>query len=198
MNAAAGARLRSTCGRDIPLAVDRWLAEPALEEQRVLDLALPAVLDVGCGPARHTLALARRGVPSLGVDSSPGMARLARHRGAAVLRRSVFDRLPGEGAWGTILLLDGNIGIGGDPRTLLRRVRALLRRGGRVLVEVDPPGTGSVAVVARIEHDAGRSGWFRWAQVGADAIESLAAGAGLALEDVWTAGHRWFARIDAP
>src|SRR6266487_1898037 len=35
------------------------------------------VLDVGCGPGRHALALARRGIDVVGVDRSPDFLRLA-------------------------------------------------------------------------------------------------------------------------
>lgn len=53
---------------------------------------------------------------AVGLDVTPGMVRLARTRGAPVLRGSVFEDL--TGGWGTVLLLDGNIGIGGG-RVLL-------------------------------------------------------------------------------
>jgi SAM-dependent methyltransferase len=44
-----------------------------------LDLAPgQRVLDVGCGPGRHALALARRGVEVIGVDRSDTFVRLAR------------------------------------------------------------------------------------------------------------------------
>ena len=67
----------------------------------------------------------------LGIDVTPVALDVARARGALVLERSVFDRVPGAGRWGTALLLDGNIGIGADPAVLLRRVAALLRPAGR-------------------------------------------------------------------
>ncbi|HZU74007.1 MAG TPA: methyltransferase domain-containing protein, partial [Acidimicrobiales bacterium] len=35
------------------------------------------VLDVGCGPGRHSLALAARGVRSVGVDRAEAFVRLA-------------------------------------------------------------------------------------------------------------------------
>jgi hypothetical protein len=43
-----------------------------------------------------------------------------------------------------VLLLDGNIGIGGDPHRLLRRVRELLTPTGRLLVELDVDGVTAV------------------------------------------------------
>lgn len=76
------------------------------------------VLDVGCGQGRLVAELNARGIVALGVDVSRQAVNLAAARGACVLRRNVTDRLPLEGRWGTILLADGNIGIGGDVDTL--------------------------------------------------------------------------------
>lgn len=188
-----GPGLRSDRGDLLPLHVDRWFAEPSVAERDVLDRALAPVLDVGCGPARHTLALLARGIRAVGVDVAPGAVRIARRRGAPVLHRSIFDRLPDEGRWGAVLLLDGNIGIGGDPAALLRRIRRVLRPGGRALVEVEAPGTPTESFRARFE---GRGTWFPWARVGIDALPALARGVGLAVAEVWTAEGRWFGRLD--
>src|SRR5205085_5771582 len=115
------------------------------------DRALGPVLDVGCGPGRHVVALGRRGVMGLGVDVTPAAVEMAHSRGALVLHRSIFDRLPGTGRWGSALLVDGNVGIGGDAVALLRRLAALLRSGGRALIEVAGPGEVSRRVEVRIE-----------------------------------------------
>jgi hypothetical protein len=61
--------------------------------------------------------------------------RQARRRGATAIHGDVFQPLPGEGLWRHILLADGNIGIGGDPDTLLARTRQLLAPGGTALIE---------------------------------------------------------------
>jgi SAM-dependent methyltransferase len=178
--------------------VDRWFAPPAPEEDAVLDLALPAALDIGCGPARHALALAGRGVRTLGIDSEEAAVGLARSRGARVLRRSVFDRIPHAGSWGSALLLDGNVGIGGDPVALFARVRQLLRPGGRALIEVEAPGTDTALLEVRTETGHGDpSRWFGWAEVGTDDLPDLAALTSFSLESVWEAGGRWFSRLDA-
>ncbi|MEX0755543.1 MAG: class I SAM-dependent methyltransferase [Actinomycetota bacterium] len=191
--------LRSTCGRGIVLHVERWVAHPPAEEDRVLDRALGPVLDVGCGPARHTLELVRRGISARGLDSSRELVRLARRRGAPVLLGSVFAPLPEEGRWGTVLLLDGNVGIGGDPDRLLRRVRELTCPGGRVLVETEPPATGSHRLEVVLEIDGSRqTDPFPWALVAADDLDVPAGGAGLRPAERWEEEGRWFARLDAP
>lgn len=196
MRAAVAAVLRTSDGTALALPVDRWRRPPTDEEARVLDRAAPPVLDVGCGPGRHTWELASRGVMSLGVDASPVAVRLARRIGAPVLERSVFGNVPGTGRWGTALLLDGNVGIGGNPVALLRRVAALLAPAGRALVEVEPPGVAARTVRARVERGPERGPWFPWALVGADDVGSLGGLAGFAHTELLTAGGRWFAQLD--
>ncbi len=59
----------------------------------------------------------------------------------------MFARIPGSGTWGSALLLDGNIGIGGAPDALLVRLRQLLCAGGEVLVELAPAGPVQQTVI---------------------------------------------------
>ena len=189
--------LRSRCGKVISLPSARWWAEPADEEASVLDLAIGPALDLGCGPGRHCAALSSRGIRAVGVDSSSAAVAAARARGAEVVHRSVFDRLPDEGRWASALLLDGNVGIGGDPHGLFRRARALLRVDGRLLVEVEGPGVAIQRLHVRAELPGGATEWFPWACVGVDGLGELADGAELLLESLWTEAGRWFARLDA-
>ncbi len=194
--ARAPLRLRTDGGCELPLHVERWFAPPSAAEHDLLTRAVPDVLDIGCGPGRHTIALLAASVAALGVDVSARAVRGARARGAPVLRASVFERLPGEGTWGTALLLDGNVGIGGDPRLLLDRMRALLRPGGRVLAELDPPGTTTERLRVAVETRGQRSDWFAWARVSVDGLGSLAAAARLRVAETWTGEGRWFGRLE--
>lgn len=50
----------------------------------------------------------------------------------------VFGSVPMEGRWATVLVFDGNVGIGGDPIRPLTRCRQLTNADGQVLVEVEP------------------------------------------------------------
>jgi SAM-dependent methyltransferase len=185
--------VRSSDGRTWPLPLERYLGRLTAADEDVLSRATGPVLDAGCGPGRHVLALARRGILALGVDVSPVAVRIARERGAPVRQASVFDRIPGAGAWGTALLLDGNIGIGGRPVALLARLALLLRSDGLVLVELDPHGTPSETTLMRLEADGVVSDWFHWAHVSADAIGAHALAAGLAVKETWEVEGRWFA-----
>jgi SAM-dependent methyltransferase len=190
-------RGRRSDGTIIPLALERWLGSLTAADGAVLDRARAPVLDVGCGPGRHVLALARRGHLALGVDIAPTAVRLARLRGARVIEASVFARIPGAGTWGSALLLDGNIGIGGEPDALLARLRRLLRPAGEVLVELAPPGVVATSERIRLEVDGRHSRSFAWAYVGTDAIDAVARTAGFGVRERWQHERRWFARLVA-
>lgn len=185
---------RASDGARHELAVDRWAGPATEEERRLLQGLRPAVLDIGCGPGRIAAALAGQGVPSLGIDVSPAALASAAGSGAIVLERSVFDPLPGEGRWATTLLLDGNVGIGGDPGRLLRRVIRLLDHDGSAMVEVGRPGVPSWCDRVRLLPAHGEAGpWFRWAWVGADDIGGLAGDAGFGSCEVRRCGQRHIA-----
>lgn len=192
-----GLRLRAVTrhGATIALPVARWLGPPTAAEDEALAGVEGPALDIGCGPGRHVAALHRRGVLAVGVELATDAARLARSRGALVIEGSVFSPLPGEGTWRSALLLDGNIGIGGRPRTLLRRVCSLLAPEGHALVELDPPGVPATQHEVRLEAGDQVSAWFPWATMGADAVEGVAGGAGLAVSALWERERRWFARL---
>jgi SAM-dependent methyltransferase len=187
--------LRLSNGTVAPLELSRWLGPADETDEHLLSTISGPVLDVGCGPGRHLHALAKRGVFALGVDLSPVAVDLARGRGGRAIVGSIFDELPGAGTWRTALLLDGNIGIGGEPERLLTRVGALLRTRGHVLVELDPPGCATTTLTARLERGREVSHWFRWARVSFDDIELVAHAAGYDALDRWEHGNRWFAQL---
>ncbi|GAC1517706.1 MAG: class I SAM-dependent methyltransferase [Acidimicrobiales bacterium] len=193
---AATIQLRDDRGDVLTLEPARWHGPVTAAERALLATLRGPVLDVGCGPGRIVEAAIRIGVVALGVDPAPAAVALARERGCPVLQRSVFDPVPGEGRWGSALLWDGNIGIGGDPVQLLRRCRGLVRAEGRIIVELEPPGTRSRRCRARLERGEQASGWFGWSVVGTDAIAALAADAGLITDAISiVADGRWFAPL---
>ena len=148
LNAAGGGpphqgRLRRADGRLEPLPLAQWLGPVDAADADLLDRVEGSALDIGCGPGRHVAALREAGHPGLGIDLSPVAVSITRERGADAILGSVFEHVPDAGSWGTALLLDGNIGIGGRPAALLRRARELLAPDGAVLAELDPPGAWS-------------------------------------------------------
>jgi len=181
-------------GSRTPLQVDSWLhVRPG--DGSIVDRCSGPTLDVGSGPGRLTVALAERGIPALGIDITPYAVHLARAAGALTLLRDVFGRVPGAGRWMTVLLADGNIGIGGDPVVLLRRVSELLTPLGQALIEVQPPGSALRREQVRLRHGGRTSVWFPWAYVGVDQIAEVARNAGLSAAETWSADGRWFTSL---
>ncbi len=97
------------------------------------------VLDVGCGPGRHAVALARRGVEVHGVDVSARFVELAR---AAAPAGATFERLDAralpfdEEFDAALSLCQGGFGLlGGDGEgTVLAGMARALRPGGVLAV----------------------------------------------------------------
>ncbi|MCI0633966.1 MAG: class I SAM-dependent methyltransferase [Actinobacteria bacterium] len=100
------------------------------------------VLDVGCGPGRHALALARRGLRVTGVDLSPDFVALAR---AAACEEGLEARFEvgdvRELAYDSefdaaICLCQGGFGLlgGHDDADIIERIVRAVRPGGAVAI----------------------------------------------------------------
>lgn len=134
-----------------------------------------------------------RGHRVLGIDIASAAVAQARARGVFALQRDVFSPLPAEGRWDTVLLADGNVGIGGDPLALLERSRELLTPGGRVVVDLAEPGQGVRTEWLSLSSATGVSHPFPWATVAADAIGPIAREAGFSGGVSHQESGRWFA-----
>ena len=195
-------------GRARHIDTDRWHSKASDADREVLDRAESPVIDIGCGPGRLVAELVDSGLDALGIDCSPTAVNQTALRGAPVLRASVFEPLPRMGQWRTALLLDGNVGIGGDPVALLRRCAQLLAPEGRVLIETEAPHVvghrGRFRVMAGPDVTVSKqpgiplqvtSASFSWATVSARQVAGLASSSGFELTEVWTADRRWFAEL---
>jgi len=100
------------------------------------------VLDIGCGPGRHALALARRGIAVHGVDLSDTFVGLARQAAEAEGLPATFQVLDvrdlafaGEYD-AAICLCQGGFGLlgGADDAEVVSRITAAVRPGGGVLL----------------------------------------------------------------
>lgn len=107
-----------------------------------------SVLDLGCGPGLYASRLAALGHRCRGVDFSPASVRYARERAAADgsactyvegdLRQADFGR---DHDLAMLLYGELNVFAPDDARRILRKARAALRPGGRLLVEPHPLAT---------------------------------------------------------
>jgi SAM-dependent methyltransferase len=115
--------------QEVDFLVDALGLEPGMQ-----------VLDVGCGPGRHSLALARRGLTVVGVDHSPEFVELARNAAAAEHLAATFAELDVRNLAydaefdATICLCQGGFGLlgGRDEATVFARIARTLHPGGRL------------------------------------------------------------------
>jgi SAM-dependent methyltransferase len=188
--------LRRADGWLLLLEVERWCSAADAADLEVVRRCEGAVLDVGCGPGRLVAELAARGRPVLGIDVSEAAVDRTIGLGGQALRRSVFEPLPAEGRWGTALLIDGNVGIGGDPRALLARMARLLVPGGLLIAETVAGGDVDERVHVHVTDAQGAAGTpFPWARLGTPALLRHARRTGWRAVDRWTTDGRAFVAL---
>ncbi len=176
--------------------VGRWIADADFADLSLLSSVTGPVIDIGCGPGRMVRAARDLGLETLGVDVSPTAIAIARDAGLSVLRASVFDDIPGEGTWQTALLVDGNIGIGGDVDQLLSRCRQLIATDGEIVIELHAEADHDRTFTARLVDSRGNeSAVFPWAEIGLHALVRRASALGLVLRQAWELDERIFCRL---
>lgn len=199
--------LRRSDGWLLPLEVERWCSDAGSADLSALHRCEGPVLDIGCGPGRLVAELSALGHRALGIDVSEAAVARTRRIGGSALLRSVFDPLPGEGRWGTVLLVDGNIGIGGDPAALLDRAADLLSTGGLLIAETSPL---DIDERVQVHLDDGRrtpaertapgpaDRPFPWARIGTPALLRYADACGWRPADQWSVEGRAFVSLRRP
>lgn len=97
------------------------------------------LLDVGCGPGRHAVALAQRGLAVTGVDVSRVFLDLAAEQArASNVSASFFEvdarRMPFDEEFDAVIsICQGAFGLmGADDSVVLRRMTEALKPGGRM------------------------------------------------------------------
>jgi SAM-dependent methyltransferase len=183
-------------GRRHLMDIGRWNADADDADLTLLSSVTGPVLDIGSGPGRMVRAAMNLGLDALGIDVSPTAVDVARALGGSFLQRSIFDPLPGEGTWQTALLVDGNIGIGGDVPTLIARCRDLLAPSGEIVIELDGDPDHEEQYLAEVVDSRGRrSASFRWAAIGRNRLALMLPTLGLDLIQSWELSARSFCRL---
>jgi len=191
--------LERTTGSDassLMMDVARWNSEADHVDLTLLRSATGPLLDIGCGPGRMVQAALDVGLEVLGIDVSPTAIAIARESGLPVELCSVFEPVQGEGAWQTVLLVDGNIGIGGDVPALLQRCMELVALDGEIVVELHADrDMNSIYTGRLVGADGGQSESFPWAQIGLNAMVEVADELDLRVRQAWELGGRTFCRL---
>jgi SAM-dependent methyltransferase len=142
------------------------------------------VLDLGAGAGRSSLYLHGRGLPVTAVDASPGAVEVCRRRGVADVRLGDVNDPPADQLWAGVLLLCGNLGLGGSwegNRQLLARL-AELAAPGAVLVGDSVTPDGPARVVLRIRYRNLVTPWWPQYNIPAEQMAALVDGTGWRLE----------------
>jgi SAM-dependent methyltransferase len=127
---------------------NRALVEQVVERITSVVATPGPVVDLGCGPGAHVLALARRGYDVVGLDGSPGMVEVARARAdrdqvdAAFNVADVGAPLPfaDESLGGVLAVLV--VQHLPKPEAFIAEIRRCLRPGGHLLITA-PTGKGT-------------------------------------------------------
>lgn len=142
------------------------------------------VLDLGAGAGRAALYLQGRGLAVTAVESSPAAAEVCRRRGVLDARVGDLNEPPSDQRWGTILLLCGNLGLGGSwvgNRRLLRRLAAVAAPGALLIGDsVNYEGRSEIGL--RIRYRELVTPWWRQRNVSAPEVADLVAGTGWTVE----------------
>jgi glycosyltransferase A (GT-A) superfamily protein (DUF2064 family)/SAM-dependent methyltransferase len=188
----ADAPQRADRSGPLRLELERWRSEADIVDQLVVARCEAPIVDLGCGPGRMVRALHESGRAALGVDISSVAVARSRAGGGLALRRHIDEPLPAEGRWGTALLLDGNIGIGGDVASLLERCRGLVAPGGLIICEVDHDPDRNDTRSVRLRSQRAESVPFAWAAVGTRSLQRAAGPLDLLVVEEWHTGGRDF------
>jgi SAM-dependent methyltransferase len=99
------------------------------------------VLDVGCGPGRHTIALARAGITMIGVDVSRKFLDIAAENArSAGVGAGFFEvdarQMPFDGEFDAVIsICQGAFGLmGRDDPVVMKRMAEAVKPGGRVVL----------------------------------------------------------------
>ena len=142
------------------------------------------VLDLGAGAGRASLYLHERGLPVTAVDASPGAVEVCRRRGVGDVRLGDVNDPPADQRWAGVLLLCGNLGLGGSwegNRRLLARLAGLAAPGA-VLVGDSVTPDGPARVVLRIRYRNLVTPWWPQYNIPAERMAALVGGTGWRLE----------------
>lgn len=142
------------------------------------------VLDLGAGAGRASLHLQDRGLDVTAVESSPGAVEVCRLRGVRDVRIGDLNDPPTDKVWRAVLLLCGNLGLGGSWEGNRRLLRTLADRSepGALLIGDSVNVEGRAEIGLRIRYSGSVTPWWRQRNVSAGEIPELVRETGWAVD----------------
>lgn len=142
------------------------------------------VLDLGAGAGRAGLWLQERGFEVTSVEASPLAARVCRSRGLSDVRLGDLNDPPDDRHWSAVLLLCGNLGLGGSHtgvRQLLARLASICAPEAVLVGDtVEPPHPGAFQL--RIRYKDAATPWWDQYNIPIAEIPAVVEGTGWVLD----------------
>jgi SAM-dependent methyltransferase len=178
----------------------------SVTDKEAMSLTEDLVLDVGCGPGRHSLYLQSKGLDVVSMDISPLMIRVASRRGVRAPILAAAPWIPfKEESFGTIILMFNGFGICGgyeETTVLLMELKRVLKLDGRILASSRHPtltenklhlkyhelnrrrGFPAGLVTIRMEYAGENGDWFQLLMASPEEMRMLSQRAGLVLSEI--------------
>jgi SAM-dependent methyltransferase len=176
-------------GEKVPAMQPEWFFRPFEEwdwwDREFLSLVeVGPVLDLGSGAGRAARYFQDRGVAVTAIDNSAGAVEVCRRRGVRDVRVGDVNDPPTDQRWGAVLLLCGNLGLGGSWEGNRRLLRTLSERSlpDALLVGDSVTNTGRNEFRLRIRYHNLVTPWWKQCNVRADEVPALVAGTGWTIE----------------
>lgn len=179
----------------VPAMDPSWFFRPYEEwdwwERELLDAVTTGpVLDLGAGAGRAALHFQDRGLRVTAVERDRLAAEVCRRRGVHDVRVADLNDPPDDLRWAAVLLLCGNLGLGGSwdgNRALLRRLAEVCAPDA-VLVGDSVNYEGRAEIGLRIRYRERVTPWWRQRNVSAVEVAAMVDGTGWVVERQLEAG----------
>ncbi len=142
------------------------------------------VLDLGAGAGRASLWFQDRGLDVTAVENSVKARHVCRQRGVVDVRLGDLNDPPADKPWGAVLLLRGNLGLGGSHeaiRALLIKLAHMCAPGAVLIGDTVDPGE-SRSITLRIRYRDEATPWWPQYNVPVSEIPAVVEGTGWTLQ----------------
>ncbi len=167
-------------------------------EIELLKYAKGKILDVGCGAGRAMRYLLQKGLEVVGFDIDEILIDLCKEQGLQNVYHESYEKMEKFGTFGTIILLNRNLGIAGNLKGLKRlldKCYECCNPGGLLIFDSleirleEPDRTrGYMEKKLRMKYNEIYGKWFPWIHIGGEVMEALIMKSGWKREEIIRSG----------